>query len=69
MFEDKGTLAGYDLIADTEFSIADLRGRQLGDSSPIRIHANTVGKTLLKYVECGPDPKYFCLSLVMQGLR
>lgn len=69
LFEDNGILSGYDLIADTEFSIADLKTRELGGSAPIRVHANTVGKAALKYVECSHDPGYFCLSLLLQGLR
>lgn len=69
LFEDNGLLAGYDVIADTEFSIADLKTRELGGSSPIRVHANTVGKAALKYVECSHDPGYFCLSLLLHGLR
>ncbi|CDF33408.1 unnamed protein product [Chondrus crispus] len=69
LFEDKGSVGGFDLIADTEFRIADLRSRGLGESVPIRVHSNTVGKAVLKYVECGPNPTYFCLSLEMQGLR
>lgn len=69
LFEDNGLLSGFDLIADTEFSMAELKTRELGQSSPIRIHANTVGKAVLKYVECSPDPTYFCMSLMVQGLR
>lgn len=69
LFEDNGHTAGFEMIADTDFSIAQLRSRELGQSSPIRVHANTVGKSILKYVEYGHDPRYFCLSLRLQGLR
>lgn len=67
IWEDNGMKAGYDLIADTLFTMAELKRRRLGDSSPIKVHANVVGKAVLKYVESTPDPKYFCLSLRMQG--
>lgn len=68
LWEDKGMTAGYDLIADTHFSIADLKKWPLGQSSAIKVHANTVGKSVLKFVECSPDPRYFCLSLMMQNI-
>lgn len=69
LFEDNGSLGGFDLIADTAFTIADLKSRELGGSSAIKVHSNVMGKAVLKYVECSKDPRYFCLSLVMHNLR
>lgn len=69
LFEDKGLAAGSEMIAATEFTIADLKSKELGQSTPICVHASTVGKAVLKYVEYGDDPRYFCLSLRLQGLR
>lgn len=69
LFEDKGLSAGTEMVADTEFTIADLRSKELGQSTPIRVQASTVGKAVLKYIEYGDDPRYFCLSLRLQGLR
>lgn len=69
LYEDNGVSAGYELIADTAFCVKDLQSWKLGQSSPIRVHASTVGKAALKYIECGQDPRYFCLSLMMQSMR
>lgn len=69
VWEDNGMSAGYDLVADTLFTMADLKKRELGESSAIKVHANVVGKAILKYVECSPDPHYFCLSLRMQNIQ
>lgn len=69
VWEDNGTSAGFDLVADTLFTMADLKRRELGESSAIKVHANVVGKAILKYVECSPDPHYFCLSLRMQNIQ
>lgn len=69
LFEDNGQMAGYELIADTQFTISDLQERKLGDSSPIKVHSNVVGKAILKYVECSTEPRYFCLSLVLDNIR
>lgn len=69
LFEDNGLSAGFDLIADSCFTVSDLRERKLGDSSAIKMQANVVGKAQLKYVECGDDPRYFCLSLIMQSIQ
>lgn len=69
LFEDKGPMADYELIADTQFTMPELQARQLGDASPIKVHANVIGKAILKYVECSADPRYFCLSLLLQNLR
>lgn len=69
LYEDNGTAAGYDMIADSEFTFADLQRRELGDSSPIKMRTNIVGKAVLKYKECSPDPRYFCLSLLMRAPR
>lgn len=69
VWEDNGMSAGYDLVADTLFSLRDLKNRELGDSSAIKVHANVVGKAVLKYVECSADPRYFCLSLQIQNVQ
>lgn len=68
LWEDKGMTAGYDLIADTQFSIADVKKWSVGQSSALKVHANVVGKAVLKFVECSPDPRYFCFSLMMQNI-
>lgn len=69
LYEDNGSAAGYDMIADSEFTFADLQGKELGHSSPIKMRTNIVGKAVLKYKECSPDPHYFCLSLLMRAPR
>lgn len=69
LFEDSGQLAGSFFIANTEFTIADLKQRNLGDTYPVKVHANVVGRARLKYVECGDDPRYFCISLELDNLR
>ena len=68
IFEYHGANAEFDLIANTEFSLATLTRMELGDSTAVRVHANTVGRATLKYVECAESPKYFCLSLYMPNL-
>lgn len=68
LFEDNGTVGGYDLIASTNFTVADMKKRAIGSTSPIKLQASAVGKAVLKYVECTDDPHYFCLSLVLHGL-
>lgn len=63
LFEDNGHLSGFDLIADTQFTIADLKSREIGSGSPISIHNTTVGAATLRFIERSPNPNYFCLSL------
>lgn len=69
LFEDKGLVSGFHLIADVEFSVRQLARRDLGGCWPVKMHSNVVGKAALKYVECGDDPRYFCLSVAMQSVR
>lgn len=69
IYEDNGTTAGFDLIADTRFTFSELRNMTLGQSKEVRVHSNAVGRATLKFVECGPDPKYFCMSVFMPHLR
>ncbi len=58
-----------DLIADTQFTIAELRGMNLGDSTEMQVNSNPVGHAALKFVECGDEPNYFCLSIYMPHLK
>ncbi|KAI0566659.1 hypothetical protein FGB62_7g010 [Gracilaria domingensis] len=40
LFEDKGANAGFDMIADTEFTAKELQQRELGSASPVKMRAN-----------------------------
>lgn len=69
MFEDHGSGKGYELIAETQFSMTQLQTMEIGQSIAIRLHTNVVGRAELKFVDCdASDRRYFCLSLVMQSL-
>lgn len=69
MFEDHGSGKGYELIAETQFSITHLQSMKIGDSIAIRSHTNVVGRAEMKFVDCDEfDRRYFCLSLVMQSI-
>lgn len=69
MFEDHGLGKGYELIAETQFTIAQLQAMEIGHSFAIKSHTNVVGRAELKFVDCDTsDPRYFCLSLVMQSM-
>lgn len=68
VFEDHGTGKGYEFIAGSYLSMHTLKHMRIGDSIAIKTHNNVVGHAELKLRECNTDdPRYFCLTLVMQN--
>lgn len=68
VFDDSSAFSGPEIIADTLFTINELRGMKLGDHTEMTVHSNTVGEATIKFVECGERPKYFCLAIRLPDL-
>lgn len=69
LYDKSSSVAAAELIADTEFTVAQLRSMSLGEKHEMNLHSNAVGHATLKFVERGDDPKYFCLSVQLPNLK
>ena len=69
LWEDGGPKGVCEVMAETKFTMTELKKRCVGGATPLKLHGNVVGKIALKYVEYCADPDYFCLSLTMQNVR
>ncbi len=68
IWEDHSGPTGANLVAESLFSMAQLRNMKLGQRLDMFVHSDIVGHATLKFEERCEAPTYFCLSIQMPDL-